>query len=790
MKLLFLRLLLLVVFASYKQVSKSQHTSDNTSERVKTVVPLSNGVAELQLSLQRASSPRQKADILYELANTYLGIFKIDSSMHFSAQLRELAITNNYLLGLGKYHLVNAGACFLRNRGQEVLDHLDTAISIFQPAKSDLYLGLSYRLKGRQLGQFSDNLGAQKYYRISIDFIRRSGHENYLQRALHDFGRNFYFSFEVDSAALYLTQALRMAEQMNNIPKIFNTAAVLGSVYLLSNEMDAAAKTLKYALEICPPDVDKVQLRGVLANYAEVLILTGRFTEVEKILKDHDKINSQLGDLTGQMNDKKLKGFLMYSQGLNHQAIQYLGEAYAMKDKIGKLDFDITTVALYLGAAELKENMIKEAIVHFHHARQLSLKYHFTATLMDAERLLADAFEKINNNDSAYYYFRSHSSIKDSIFIHERDKTVLELDAKYNTEKKEYEIKELQKEKELQDKTIEAQYLLGQQRRQQLAFITQQSEVNKLRASEQSLALQSKNKEFLQKQKELEAAKKESRLQHAVASKEAQNKKLLFVIIFAGLLTGCYGIYRYRQTENIRRRLAFSLTELKQAQQQLIQAEKQNEAQNIRQRISRDIHDEVGATLSGVVLFSEIARQKIGKDISQDAGEYLDHIYSNSKEMLEKMSDIVWAINPKNDSFEKIIFKLKTYAMNLCSGKGISLHFTIDETLFQYSASMQNRKNIYLLIKEGLNNAVKYSMADNIYLDIKKDNQFLRIELRDDGKGFELQDQGAGNGIGNMQARALELGSDLTIKTASGKGTTIRLEFEFHPIEVHDGVPA
>ena len=355
--------------------------------------------------------------------------------------------------------------------------------------------------------------------------------------------------------------------------------------------------------------------------------------------------------------------------------------------------------------------------------------------------------------------------------------------------KKEYQIKELQREKELQEKTIEAQQLLSDHRRQQLVLVTQQSEVNRLRASEQSLALENKNKEFVQKQNELELAKKESKLQQAVATKESQNKKLLFIIIIAGVLTGCYGIYRYRQTERMRKKLASSLIELKLAQQQLIQVEKQNEAQNIRQRISRDIHDEVGATLSGVVLFSEIARQKIDPQKDKATGEYLEHIYSNSKDMLEKMSDIVWAINPKNDSFERIIYKLRTYAMDLCTSKGIELNFKIEEKLYQSNTAMQTRKNIYLLIKEAFNNAIKYSLAENIYFSMKTVENFLQIEIRDDGKGFQLNEQPAGNGIINMRSRARELGSELLIESAPGKGTCISLQFQFHPIEVQNAIP-
>ena len=789
MRKFFIRLFMLAVFLGCSQICLSQHPRGDLV-RGKSFTQPPVAIADLQHSLKTVSSPKKKADILYELANKYLAIFKVDSSIFYSRALLEISRQENYALGIGKYHLANAGACFLRNRGEDVLKELDTAILIFQSEHSDLYLGLCYRLKGRQFGQVSNNVGAQHYYRQAIAFLQKAGDQNYLQRALHDFGRNFYFSFEVDSAALYLTQALKMAEQMNDSHKMFNTATILGSVYLLANEFDNAAKTLKFAFDVCPPDADKIQLRAALANYAEAFILTDRFTEAEKALAEHTKINAKLGDITGELNDKKLKGFLLYRQGKNKEALQYLSAAYNLKEKLGKTDFDITTIALYLGACELNENMTKQAIDHFHHARYLSGKYNFIATAMDANRLLAQAFEQLRNTDSAYYYFQTYTSIKDSIFKNNRDKTILELSARYNAEKKEYQINELEQVKQLQDKTIQAQQLIAEQRRQQLALVTQQSEVNRLRASEQSLALQTKNKEFLQKQKELELAQKESRLQQRVAKQESRNKRLLVIIIMAGLVTGCYGVYRYRQTENMRKQLAQSLVELKQAQAQLIQVEKQNEAQNIRQRISRDIHDEVGATLSGVVLFSEIARQKIAADKDEDAGEYLDHIYSNSKDMLEKMSDIVWAINPKNDSFERIIFKLRTYAMNLCIGKGIALHFAIEEALFEFSVTMQARKNIYLLIKEALNNAIKYSMANNIYFSMKSTGSLLQIEIRDDGKGFQIEDQQDGNGIGNMRARARELGSDLIITSSPVKGTCISLQFQFHPIVVRNEVPA
>ena len=126
-----------------------------------------------------------------------------------------------------------------------------------------------------------------------------------------------------------------------------------------------------------------------------------------------------------------------------------------------------------------------------------------------------------------------------------------------------------------------------------------------------NLALQNQAKEITKKQNELELLSKESQLQTAMATKENQQKKFAYVAVLAMLFFGVVILYRYRQSHKLGKKLAASLVSLREAQEQLIKTEKEKEAENIRVRISRDIHDEVGATLSGVALFSEIAREKM-----------------------------------------------------------------------------------------------------------------------------------------------------------------------------------
>jgi signal transduction histidine kinase/ligand-binding sensor domain-containing protein len=197
----------------------------------------------------------------------------------------------------------------------------------------------------------------------------------------------------------------------------------------------------------------------------------------------------------------------------------------------------------------------------------------------------------------------------------------------------------------------------------------------------------------------------------------------------------------------------------------------------MRAKISQDLHDEVGATLSGVTLMSELANDKLKAPKVEEAQKIIERITSESKEMAEKMNDIVWAINPVNDSMVKVLNKIQSFGNNLCSSRNIHFHFNRPEGIEEVSLNMQVRNNIYLISKEAINNAVKYSEAKNIHFTLsgKKNNYMLKIS--DDGKGFDTGLWHSGNGISNMKTRAAEIKGQMKIYSEKEKGTVIELYF-------------
>jgi len=182
------------------------------------------------------------------------------------------------------------------------------------------------------------------------------------------------------------------------------------------------------------------------------------------------------------------------------------------------------------------------------------------------------------------------------------------------------------------------------------------------------------------------------------------------------------------------------------------------------------LHDDIGSTLNSISLFSEVAKQEAGKPIPA-----LDQIGVSARKIIDAMGDIVWTINPENDTFENVITRMRSLAYLLLKAKAIEFTFKADESLNHLSLPMPVRKNFYLLFKEAINNLVKYSNATRASFHISLDNKNIKLSIRDNGVGFDTENALMGNGIKNMKRRAAEIGAQLLIESAEGKGTNIEL---------------
>jgi ligand-binding sensor domain-containing protein/two-component sensor histidine kinase len=199
------------------------------------------------------------------------------------------------------------------------------------------------------------------------------------------------------------------------------------------------------------------------------------------------------------------------------------------------------------------------------------------------------------------------------------------------------------------------------------------------------------------------------------------------------------------------------------------------EMERVRTRIARDLHDDMGSTLSTINILSEMARMKVNKDTGKTA-EYLTKISDNSSRMMEAMDDIVWSINPMNDSMQRITARMREFATGVLEARNIEFSFRVDDEVAELKLDMEERRDLFLVFKEAVNNLAKYSQCKNAQIELRVNKHKLQMMIRDDGIGFDPELADSGNGLNNMRKRAQSLKGKLLIESSADKGSTILLE--------------
>jgi signal transduction histidine kinase len=195
---------------------------------------------------------------------------------------------------------------------------------------------------------------------------------------------------------------------------------------------------------------------------------------------------------------------------------------------------------------------------------------------------------------------------------------------------------------------------------------------------------------------------------------------------------------------------------------QLLKVEK------VRRNISSDLHDDIGATLSSINIYTELAKKE------KNNKEYLDAIQQHSKEITGKLDDLIWSINPRNDSFEKLISRMHSYALPVLQAKNIACTFTYNDSLLKEKLLVQVKQNLYLVFKELVNNIVKHSGAKNCFVNLTCRDNLIILSVKDDGKGYSLNNEAReGNGIINIKERVEKMHGYIEIQSAGQTGCSV-----------------
>ncbi len=272
-------------------------------------------------------------------------------------------------------------------------------------------------------------------------------------------------------------------------------------------------------------------------------------------------------------------------------------------------------------------------------------------------------------------------------------------------------------------------------------------------------------------------AEKQRQISRLEQARQRQNlwtliAALVGVVVVSGLLFAyVYSRQRQRTSDN-------ALLAAERAHElAVVQSELQGQ-QKERRRIAKEMHDDMGASLTAIGLLSEVVKTRMGTATTPE----VEKISTISADMITTMNEIIWSLNTKNDSLNGLIAYTRAYASEFIDNTDLHLQTQVNESPQEITIRGADRRNIFLTVKEALNNVVKHARATQVSLLIRPETGRLLIEVGDNGQGF-IPDERTRlrNGLGNMQQRMNESGGSCEITSSPG-GTWVKIMYPYPPV--------
>ncbi len=585
----------------------------------------------------------------------------------------------------------------------------------------------------------------------------------------------------VDSATFYFKKAFVLSKKLNFKPGIYHYYQNYS--YILSIRIADKNKALKVVKEYeafaLKEKSDKF-LSGAYFAYAITYQEKEQFDSsiyyYEKTLNLFEKVNNTLDvstvygnisniyryqnmfDLAMDYNTKALKVDITLKDtlGLISDYVNRSIICYEKKDVVGEEKCNREALRL----AELKKSPYRIMICSTNLAVMFEDRQMYDSSLFYHQRAynLSKKYGASINTLEALLYI-SHGFMKKKDYVQANKYLQLATEN--------YDIEQLSLDKKLFLIELKINIFKAVGRYKEAAFLL--DDYNKLTDSTHVIATKEKILEFDNRLKKAESEK-------VILSKEVEINKqktwiyLLSSIGVALLLLG-FLFYRYQNKKQEAKNQKIKLLE---QENEFVAVKSSLEGQlNERVRISKEIHDDLGSSLTTISLLTEVLKTKIdGIKVPEVA-----KISATSARMVDSMNEIVWALNVHNDTLDSLVAFIRKYARDFLQDTPIKLVFEEDVNQ-DFTLQGNVRRSIYLVVKEAINNVVKHADAQQVNLNIQADNNKLIIVIEDDGKGIdETKKSVFGNGLRNMKQRIEDIGGTFVMYKA--KGMVVSIEYVF-----------
>ena len=571
-----------------------------------------------------------------------------------------------------------------------------------------------------------------------------------------------------DSARYYLDLLKKLATE-SNIPKIkSNYNSTSGLFYRSQGNYKAALPFMFESLRLSTLDNNKTAMAGQNLNIGNNYNDMGDYGNAITYHLRALKVFEELGNKRGMSFCYTAVGTDFIKLRQYKTALPYVQKSEVIKnelnDKRGKaIDF-INTGQIEEGLKQ-PDKALASYLEALNINRQLKLTSDEAKVDLDIGKLYAgkkdvdNAMTYLNNSKDLFRH------LGDSAFVStvNAEITSLQRDRQQQAEAEKTFIGSLNSSLKMGDKSAEisdyknlADLYAKNKQFDKALFYSEKYHAETEQSQSRELQLQINELEqrynLEKKEREISLLKKDRLLYQA----NLQNQKLYRYIALGLLLMlaiiGGLVIARYRVVQKANRLL---------------------EMEKLRNSIARNLHDDIGSTLSSINIMSKVAIKQA--DGNANVLRDLEKIKDSSFTIMESMSDIVWAINPANDSLDKTILRMRDFAAAILEPAGIGFTFDEEGKIADLKLNVDERKNLYLIFKEAINNVAKYSGATLSTVVLKRTDSMFLMKITDNGSGFDNTKQYTGNGLKNMRARATEMTAEFEISSKAGAGTGISL---------------
>ncbi len=579
----------------------------------------------------------------------------------------------------------------------------------------------------------------------------------------------YYSLNHVDSAILVCKQALQLSEQTGWIKGTAQNALNLGFYLISTSQFDSGIYYETKALTAAKIVGDKNRLALIYVNRGSAYTETGQYEKALPDLREAMRLSEETGNKDRQARVAQSMAELYGYQNNHEAALPWVKKAYQLEIETGDTAMQSVAEMTLGGILSLRSDYTK-AEEYLLDAFRKAEQYGRPDVVVECCMSLSDVYIKTHRYSKAIAVTQRGIAVAQTLQLIDRIAALYENlgNAFYGNEqyrealeahRKGYEIIKGHKEFQHNQYTnlegmAEACNALNDYKNAYnyalLASSVKDSALQNER-DDKLLRLQTEL-ETENKEKEILLLKKDRQLNLATLQKQKTFQYSAYVIVSLLVLIAFLIINRYRTVQRAKRLM---------------------EIEGVRNNIARNLHDDIGSTLTSINILSKVAMQQAATN--GVAQSNLQKIKDRSADIMERMNDIVWAINPANDELDKVVLRMREFGTELCEQSGIEFCFKEEDELKNVKLSLNQRNNLYLIFKEALNNAVKYSGASVIETVLRKEQSHLCLLISDNGTGFLLDGLSSGNGLRNMQSRAQEMKGEVTVHSLLQSGTNIQL---------------